>query len=137
MTREAEFANERQMADYMALHAKDEEDFKNKAADMMRASEAKIYSLERASSVMLKAMANDFKSGQAQLDRDTQDRIRAAQKALADKIAKEKKKNNQMRKAIGAVKVVAGVVIGVVTSWTGVGAAAGASLAVQGASEMA
>ena len=135
ITREAEFANERQLADYMAMHAKDEEDFKNKSAEMIRASDAKIHTLERANEVLLKNMTNEFKSGQAKLDRATQDRIRKAQAVLAAKIAKEKKKNNQIGKAIGAVKIVAGVAIAAYSG--GTASAAGGAVAASGASDLA
>ena len=133
-TRQAEFANERQLADYIASNSRDEQDFLQRSQDMVQASQEEVRALEWANQQMITAMKNDFQGTEAEKDRDAQKRIMQAQADLQRKIASEKKKSAALSKTLGAAKIVAGAAIGFFVPG---GQAVGASMAVSGASEVA
>lgn len=132
-TNQLQFTNERQMADLAIKLSTDERDLANNLREMEQASNKEMQAAQF--EVEAYAQAQDFIKRDRELsaDIDLQRRIAQAQRDAEDRARKARKKAGVTRKIIGAAKIAAGVAIATVPG----GQAAGASVAVGGASDIA
>ena len=129
------FANQRQLADYMVLNAKSQEEFAGWAQQMEQDLQTDVAMMEQAYRVFENEERRLLESGEAARDRASLDRIRKKKAALEEEQNKARKKASQFKKVLGAAKIVGGVVIAV-ASW-GTAGSAGVALAASGASDIA
>lgn len=139
--RDQGFNNERQLAEWSIINARNDIEANNRIREMQQASQDKIRTLEI---IQKRVMIEEQQLSTQKMNAKT----RALQKKLAnmkakmeEKLRKERekarKKGGMMQMMTGTVMMAGGVALAATAGWTGVGAVAGASLASQGAGQFA
>lgn len=124
------FSNERQLADWTIVNAKNEIEFNDKLREMQQVSDRNIQLLEMAEQRIRQALTNEFTQEQQTLDNEAKVKLAQMAAEMREKLQREqaKAKNRAAAWQSGGMIVgaVAGGVIG--TVFPVVGTAAGASL---------
>lgn len=122
--------NERQLADWAVANAKSQNQFNEWARQTQQLSQKKLYMLEAANKRLLQALSQEAAGEKQKLDQASLKKIAEAQRALQEKLAREKAKAGNraaMFQAGGTILgAAAGAAIGTFAA-PGVGTAAGAS----------
>ena len=130
--REAKFANQRQMSDFMSIKAADEQSMKNYEQAVQAAIQKDIIMLESAFNALSHAEVEAAGDENKRLDKEANARVAAAKKAIAARLKRSRGRAAYTKQGIGVLKVAAGAYIATLPG----GQAAGGSLAMQGGSEI-
>jgi hypothetical protein len=123
------YLNERQLADWAIMNAKNEQEFLSYQQQMEQASQRKIQTLEAAYKKIKQTLEHGYIGNKQQMDNDTKLRMKQAANALEEKIQKEYS-DFAVRKAMFSAggAVVGAVVGGYLSGGNPAGAAGGAAV---------
>ncbi len=125
------FGSQRQLAHYTAMQAKNLAEYQKYEQDVLQAHETEMQMYDEAYKVYEMREKQMFKSGEAALDRESVNRVRAKKEEIARRRRAAQKRHGFQTKVIGAATVVAGAFI-TGASFGGAGVV-GASMMAQGA----
>lgn len=129
--REARFKTQRQLQDFMTVKAMDQQAMKNYQQEVQAAIQKDVMMMESAYKTLVQAEAQAQTDRNRKLDKEANARIKRAKEIIEEKLRKSRKRAGVMKRNMGVVKGAAGVGLMFVPG----GQAAGASLAVSGASD--
>lgn len=130
--REARFANQRQLSDFLKTQAHDEQVIANYQQSVKAALDKDLIMMRGAFRALEAAEQHQFSLDERERNKELQDKIRAYKEDLQRKLDEQKKKNDSWGNMMAAGKMVVG---GALLA-TGVGGAAGATLLASGASDV-
>jgi len=127
---EARFSNQRQMADYMKIIAKDQQTTANYEQSVQAAVAKDIEMMGHALKTLEQFEMNNMAKEEYRLNKELQERIKRAKEVMNEKLAASRKKADKFKKQMGAAKMVVGA-----GAMYATGGTVGAGLAVQGAND--
>lgn len=135
---ERKFSNARQLADYVILSHEDGLATKKKLQEMTLAYQRDQVIMEAAYAKISQALEQEFQKSEQQASQAQKKKLLELKQAMEQRMREKKRQANKMTNMItGVVKVGAGVAVAAASSWTGVGAAAGATIAAGGVGDLA
>lgn len=129
--RETRFKTQRQLQDFMNIKGMDQQAMKNYQQSVEAAIQKDVHMMESAYKTLVQAESQASTDRNRMLDKEANARIKQAKKVLEEKLAKSRRRAGTFKRNMGIAKTAAGVGLMFVPG----GQAAGASLAVSGASD--
>lgn len=124
------FLNDRQLADWTALNARNQEEFQNYQQTIEQAYSRKLQMLQQADNLLKQQLEQSFKTGEQGKNQEQQVKLAKMKRAMEKKIADEQAKAANRAGIFGAAGTIAGAVVGSMVA-PGAGTAAGAMVGAQ------
>ena len=128
--REARFSNQRQMADYMKVIAKDQQTTANYQQSVQAAVAKDIEMMDHAMKTLQQFEMNNMSKESYRLDKELQERVKRAQEVIAAKLAESRKKAGKHKQMMGVAKMAVGA-----GAMYATGGTVGASMVASGAGD--